>query len=383
MDAKNNKLIMHIFIVALILFFIFFAGEKVAFVLDVFQPVFAGIVFAYLLDGMVRFCTGKLKMKRVIAIILVLILVFTLGALSVYIALPFLIETTKDLIAYIGEFLGNSDNSFHTMISRVAHALKLDVSKLNISSLDSSIMNAINTFAQKMSGLLVSTIMSIGSSLLNIITSIMLAIYMLIEKENLIKWIKRFTMAVFSERKGEYILSSFSMANKVFKKFIIGKFIDSTIIGILCFILFSLFGIEYAAVFSIITGVGNMIPYFGPIFFAIPVVGILLIINPQNAVVAAIIILVVQQLDGNVIGPKVLGDNVGVSAFWILFAVTVCGMAFGFVGMVIGVPLVVSIKNLIEDFVEKRLAERNKKSDSKTEKTEVVIEDAEEQQPET
>ena len=379
MEAKNNKSLMHIFIVALILVFVFFAGEKVAFVLDVFQPVFAGIVFAYLLDGMVRFCSGKLKMKRGFAIFAVLIIVFTVGALSIYIALPFLIETTKDLIAYIGEFLGGSNNGFHDMISRVAYALKIDISKLDITAVDSAIMNAINTMAQKASGLVVTGIMSLGSSLLNIITSIMLAIYMLIEKDNLIKWMKRFTLAIFSENKGKYILESFSMANKVFKKFIIGKFIDSTIIGVLCFILFSLFGIEYAAVFSIITGVGNMIPYFGPIFFAIPVVGILIIINPQNAVIAGIIILVVQQLDGNVIGPKVLGDNIGVSAFWILFAVTVCGMAFGFVGMVIGVPLVVSIKNLIEDFVDKRLSNRENKENEDIEITEVVKEDAEKQ----
>ena len=101
-----------------------------------------------------------------------------------------------------------------------------------------------------------------------------------------------------------------------------------------------------------------MIPYFGPIFSAVPVVLILVIINPKSALIALITIVVLQQLDGNVIGPKILSDNIGVSAFWILFGVTVCGMALGFVGMIIGVPLVVVAKNLVEDYVNIKLKQR-------------------------
>ena len=165
------------------------------------------------------------------------------------------------------------------------------------------------------------------------------------------------------------------MANGVFKKFIIGKFIDSSIIGVLCLIIFKIFGIEYAVVFSIIIGVGNMIPYFGPIFSAIPVVLILVIINPQSALIALISIIVLQQLDGNVIGPKILSENIGVSAFWILFGVTVCGMAFGFVGMIAGVPLVVVAKNLVEDYVDIKLKQRNTEHISV--ETNAGVEDAE------
>ena len=154
------------------------------------------------------------------------------------------------------------------------------------------------------------------------------------------------------------------------------------IIGILLYILFKIFRIEYAAVLSLVLGAGNMIPYVGPIFSAIPVVAVLFIINPWHALIALIIILVVQQLDGNVIGPKILSDNIGVSAFWILFAVTVCGIAFGFVGMLVGVPLVVVVKNLVEDFVESRLADRDGEKEPAVENeetVEVVTEDAQEQ----
>lgn len=384
MDAKKNKSFMYIFIVVAIIFLVFFASEKIAFVFNVFSPVLAGIVVAYLLDGMIRFFTKKIRIKRNLAIALVILIVFAFGGLTTYFAVPFLVDATSDLIEYISDLLMGHDNGLYNLVSRVAYAVNIDLSMIDVNEVDNTLINALNGFIQNISGMFVNFIVSIGSSIINIITVAIMAIYMLIEKDSLLKWLKRLVKAVLPERQGEYVLKSFSMANRVFKKFVIGKLMDSSIIAILCLILFSIFRIEYAVLFSIITGAGNMIPYFGPIFFAVPVVLILLIINPQHAIIALIIIIVVQQLDNNVIGPKVLGDNVGVSAFWILFAVTVCGMAFGFVGMIIGVPLVVIVKNLIEDFVEMRLKQREFiKNTSETlndsEETEVVYEVAEKQ----
>lgn len=384
MNKVKNKNYLYMFIVALAVFLIVFAGDKIGFVFNVLKPVFAGIVIAYLLDGMVRFLNRRLKMKRGFAIVVVIVAVLAVMALCVYYALPLLVNTTKDLIDYIISLLAGHDNGLYNMVNTVASMVNFDLSSFDIKQIDSTIINALNSFVQRFSGAFVNSIVAVGSSLVNILTSVIMAIYMLVEKDSLLKWIKRLVKASFSESRGNYILNAFSMANSVFKKFIIGKFIDSSIIGVLCYVLFKIFGIEYAAVFSIITGVGNMIPYFGPIFSAIPVVLILLIINPQHALIALIIIIVVQQLDGNVIGPKILSDNIGVSAFWILFAVTVCGMAFGFAGMIVGVPLVVVIKNLIEDFVEMRLKQREKPEDTAeasniSEELEVVGENAEKQ----
>lgn len=384
MNKVKNKNYLYMFIVALAVFLIVFAGDKIGFVFNVLKPVFAGIVIAYLLDGMVRFLNRRLKMKRGFAIVVVIVAVLAVMALCVYYALPLLVNTTKDLIDYIISLLAGHDNGLYNMVDTVASMVNFDLSSFDIKQIDSTIINALNSFVQRFSGAFVNSIVAVGSSLVNILTSVIMAIYMLVEKDSLLKWIKRLVKASFSESRGNYILNAFSMANSVFKKFIIGKFIDSSIIGVLCYVLFKIFGIEYAAVFSIITGVGNMIPYFGPIFSAIPVVLILLIINPQHALIALIIIIVVQQLDGNVIGPKILSDNIGVSAFWILFAVTVCGMAFGFAGMIVGVPLVVVIKNLIEDFVEMRLKQREKPEDTAeasniSEELEVVGENAEKQ----
>ena len=372
LKGKNH---IGVFIVAAVVFLFVFASEKMFFVLSVFKPIFVGIMIAYILDVMVRFLNGKLKIKRGIAITLVLIFVVALVAVCSYFAIPFLVDTIRKLINSITAHLIGHDSGINRFIYYISTSTNIDLSVFDSIKIEETLLEFLNRFVQTFSSTVVNRIVWFGSSMVNVLTSIMMAIYMLIEKDSLLKWFRRLIKAVFSENKGNYILGAFTMANGVFKKFIIGKFIDSSIIGVLCLIIFKIFGIEYAVVFSIIIGVGNMIPYFGPIFSAIPVVLILVIINPQSALIALISIIVLQQLDGNVIGPKILSENIGVSAFWILFGVTVCGMAFGFVGMIAGVPLVVVAKNLVEDYVDIKLKQRNTEHISV--ETNAGVEDAE------
>lgn len=372
LKGKNH---IGVFIVAAVVFLFVFASEKMFFVLSVFKPIFVGIMIAYILDVMVRFLNGKLKIKRGIAITLVLIFVVALVAVCSYFAIPFLVDTIRKLINSITAHLIGHDSGINRFIYYISTSTNIDLSDFDSIKIEETLLEFLNRFVQTFSSTVVNRIVWFGSSMVNVLTSIMMAIYMLIEKDSLLKWFRRLIKAVFSENKGNYILGAFTMANGVFKKFIIGKFIDSSIIGVLCLIIFKIFGIEYSVVFSIIIGVGNMIPYFGPIFSAIPVVLILVIINPQSALIALISIIVLQQLDGNVIGPKILSENIGVSAFWILFGVTVCGMAFGFVGMIAGVPLVVVAKNLVEDYVDIKLKQRNTEHISV--ETNAGVEDAE------
>ena len=372
LKGKNH---IGVFIVAAVVFLFVFASEKMFFVLSVFKPIFVGIMIAYILDVMVRFLNGKLKIKRGIAITLVLIFVVALVAVCSYFAIPFLVDTIRKLINSITAHLIGHDSGINRFIYYISTSTNIDLSDFDSIKIEETLLEFLNRFVQTFSSTVVNRIVWFGSSMVNVLTSIMMAIYMLIEKDSLLKWFRRLIKAVFSENKGNYILGAFTMANGVFKKFIIGKFIDSSIIGVLCLIIFKIFGIEYAVVFSIIIGVGNMIPYFGPIFSAVPVVLILVIINPQSALIALISIIVLQQLDGNVIGPKILSENIGVSAFWILFGVTVCGMAFGFVGMIAGVPLVVVAKNLVEDYVDIKLKQR--KTEHISVETNAGVEDAE------
>jgi len=356
-NLKGKKYI-GVFIIAAIVFLFVFASEKMFFVLSVFKPILVGVMIAYILDVMVRFLNTKLKIKRIISIAIVLIFVVALVTVCVYFAVPFLVDTIGKLVNNISEHLTGHDNGINRFVNYISTVINISVGEIDIGKIEQTLLDLMNRFIQSFSGTVISRVVDFGSSMVNVLTSIMMAIYMLIEKESLLTWFRRLIKAIFSENKSNYILNAFTMANGVFKKFIIGKFIDSAIIGLLCLIVFMIFGIEYAVVFSIIIGIGNMIPYFGPIFSAIPVVLILVIINPKSALIALITIIVVQQLDGNVIGPKILSDNIGVSAFWILFGVTVCGMAFGFTGMIVGVPLVVVAKNLVEDYVNLKLKQK-------------------------
>jgi len=386
MDRVKGKSLIYLGIIAILSFFVVFAGDKISFVMDVIKPLIYGVVIAYLLDGFVRFFNNRLRINRILSIVIVIVLVLLVCGLSIYYAVPFLIDTVKDLITYVSNLLLEHNTGIYNIVENVAKYLNIDLSDFydfDINKIDKNLLDTLNGIIQNVYGFTLNTVTTLGSSVILIITSVIMAIYMLIEKDDLLNRAKRFVRALVPEKNEEYVLGSFTMANTVFKNFIIGKSIDSFIIGVLLFLLFLVFRIEYAVVFSIVLAVGNMIPYFGPIFSSIPVIGILLLIDPWHAVIALAIILVVQQLDGNVIGPKILSDNIGVSAFWILFSVTICGLAFGFAGMIVGVPLVVIIKNLVEDFVDRRLEKRDKKEpveiQEKEEATEVVVEDAQEQ----
>lgn len=181
---------------------------------------------------------------------------------------------------------------------------------------------------------------------------------MLLDKDILIGNLERIIHSIFNKKRAEAVWDTITKANEIFSGFIIGKTIDSTIIGILCLILMKLFGLggSYAVVISIFVGITNMIPYFGPFIGAIPsIVVILLAVSPQQALGFAILILAIQQFDGNVLGPYILGDKTGLRPIWIIFAITVGGWLGGVVGMFLGVPCVAVIAYILNDIMNRRL----------------------------
>ena len=178
--------------------------------------------------------------------------------------------------------------------------------------------------------------------------------------------IKRVVFAFFKQERAEKLWNIAKRSIRIFSNFLDGKMIDSLIIGILCFIcmmIISFFGVpgfaECALLVSIVVGVTNMIPYFGPFLGGIPCVLLLCIYSLQSAIVFGILIIIIQQMDGNLIGPKILGDSTGLRPLWIIFAITIGGWFAGVVGMLLGVPCVAVITGLMEDTVDRRLAEKN------------------------
>ena len=185
-----------------------------------------------------------------------------------------------------------------------------------------------------------------------VFTALASSIYLLTQKDKLLRHARILTRAFLPRSVAETTLRICHTANRNLSGFFSGKIIDSAIIGVLTYVCMLIFGMSYAPLISIIVGVTNIIPVFGPFIGAIPGIIILLFLEPIQALWFALLILVIQQLDGNVIGPKILGDSIGISALWVLFSIVVCGDLFGLVGMVIGVPLFATILGLVKEFAE-------------------------------
>lgn len=196
------------------------------------------------------------------------------------------------------------------------------------------------------------------SQLIKFVLGIIIAIFLLLNKELYCAQVKKIIYAVLREERANNLINNIRFANKTFGGFLNGKIIDSLIIGILTFIVLSICKIPYTMLISVVVGVTNIIPYFGPFLGAIPSIIILLMVNPRQALWFLIIIVIIQQLDGNFIGPKILGDSTGLSSFWVIFAITVFGGFFGVFGMFIGVPLFAVIYAAIRTFVNERLRKK-------------------------
>ncbi|MEG0291290.1 MAG: AI-2E family transporter [Anaerovoracaceae bacterium] len=183
------------------------------------------------------------------------------------------------------------------------------------------------------------SILGFARVLLNISVGVIICVFFLNSKEVFGAQVKKLVFATMSEEKAGMFLYGSSFINKTFGGFINGKLIDSLIIGLICFVVMSIFNWPYTMLISVIIGVTNIIPFFGPFIGAIPSALLIVIEEPMTCVYFLIFILILQQVDGNIIGPKILGSSTGLPSFWVMFAILVGGGLFGFVGMVLGIPI--------------------------------------------
>ncbi|MBQ5440442.1 MAG: AI-2E family transporter, partial [Clostridia bacterium] len=230
------------------------------------------------------------------------------------------------------------------------------------SSTENTSIVDINTIVQGLTNYLFPHIFDFTKNVYNVfynfIISVIVSIYYLANKETLINQIKKITYVVVPQKFLGRVLRTVDICNNKVGKFLYGKLIDSTILGLLCFIVLQIVGIEYAVLLSVFVGVTNVIPFFGPIIGAIPGVILLVMIDPLQALIFGIIIIILQQLDGNFIGPKILGNQLGISGFWIMFSVLVGAGLFGFVGMLLGVPVFAVIYQICGEKVNNQLVKR-------------------------
>lgn len=209
---------------------------------------------------------------------------------------------------------------------------------------------------------------TLSSSLMNLLgvawdtlLGLMISVYMLASKETFKAQAKKMVYAIFERSSANKVINSMRFTHKTFIGFISGKILDSLIIGILCFIGTSILGTPYAALVSVVVGVTNIIPVFGPYLGAIPSAILILVVDlahPLNCVYFLLFILALQQFDGNVLGPWILGDSTGLSGFWVIFSITIFGGLFGVAGMVVGVPVFAVLYAAVKGVIDSKLSKK-------------------------
>lgn len=215
-----------------------------------------------------------------------------------------------------------------------------------------------------------SLMMSLGTSILgvsshilsgvfNTVVSLVLAIYMLLNKEKLIRTIKKIALAFIPSKIAGKVAYGVEITDHAFTGFVRGQLIEAFIIGVTCFLGLTVFGFQYALLISVLVGVTNVIPIFGPFIGAVPSVIILFTVSPAQAVWFIVFIIVLQQIEGNIIYPRVVGSSIGLSGFWVLTAVIVGNNLYGLLGIIIGIPIFATIYVLMRKITDDRLKKKN------------------------
>ena len=332
--------------------------------LTILMPFILGFFFACFINPLVkrvhsllnRMKPGKgAKIKKAFSVIISYVVV--IGVITVL-----LIYIIPQIKASIGELGNTIQDGYQYMIT---HQKELN-EKIPFIGLGGGI-EYIKEFAYK-------KIMSNGSEILpyvyhvsssllttsyNVLMGLVISIYIILDMKKLKRSARKVVYALSPKKKEQEVWQTMKQCSHIFNGFLIGKMIDSLIIGILCLIAMSILKLPYALLLSLIVCITNMIPYFGPIIGAIPGVMIYLFIDIRYAFIFALMILILQQFDGLYLGPKILGDQTGIKPLWVIFGITVGGAYFGVMGMFLGVPVVAVIMYLLQLFLDKKLKKKN------------------------
>lgn len=297
----------------------------------------------------------KPKAKRRAAVAIAFVIFAAVLVLFFSILTPQIISSAKMLVDSMDSYLKTAEDWANGLNANSQYGALLD-------SIMNSVLNAVKKAVDGSSGL-IATLLSYSVSVVkgigNFFIGMIIAIYLLADQERWKRQLKQVTYSIWSKDHADYLAYVGRLTIRMLNSFIFGKALDSLIIGIACGIVCGIMQMPYTPLIAFVVGLTNMIPVFGPFLGAIPCIFILLIISPYKAVEFGIFILILQQIDGNILGPRILGDSVGLPALWVMFAIILGGSLFGVLGMFLGVPLFSVIYVLVRDHVNNRL--RSKK----------------------
>ncbi len=334
------------------------------------RPITYGLILAYLLNPLLNVIEhsfmlplGKVLFKKnhkrahsfargtsiLLAWMLAVVFIFALFAL----VMPEIYKSIESLIQIVPEFGNRLLENANRILKENPDILSFLEKFISGFTTDfAEIMQRVQDWLPNLNVMITSltgSVYAVITVVFNMLVGIIVSVYILKDKEKFVAQIKRIFYSIMSMTKANNLIAFFRLSHDKFGNFITGKIFDSLIIGILCFIILLIFNMPYAALVSVIVGVTNVIPFFGPFIGAIPSAILILFADPIKCITFIIIIIVLQQFDGNILGPKILGSTTGISSFWVMFAILVGSGLFGVWGMVCSVPLFAVIYTLVGD----------------------------------
>lgn len=379
-------------IVALLLFAIAVHEPMIAvfkYILSILSPLIIGLVIAYLCDPILEFFEYHIfkrlhngSLKRGLSLFFTIIVAFSIVAIVAVMMIPQLYLSITELFRNSETYINSLLSWLQTGLNKATANLPMDI--VDISDIDKlmvliedmfgSAENALSELITELQEIasegnlwekVWTMLLSLFNSVKNLFIGLFIAFYILASKEKRVAQFRKFRKAMFNEKTDSKVEDFIALTDKTFGGFIFGKILDSLVIGVLTFVMMSIFEISpYNMLISTFIGLTNVIPVFGPFIGAIPSFFVVLISNPSKAILFLVLILIIQQLDGNIIGPKILGDNTGVSSLCVIIAIAICSAMWGVVGMIIGVPIFAVIIEMIKRTLEKKLTAKGAATDT-------------------
>lgn len=370
---KNLSIILAVFCAAalsILFFFVIFRASALRDLfhklMDILQPFVYGGVIAYLLKPVCNTYEKLLKKhwhpkhSNVIGMVSITGSILT-GLLIIYVILSLLLPqlavslTTmvRTLPAMVDDISAMLDSLFEG--NEVMHNYIAQLSDAGTESLSGWLKESLLPYLNVLLTGLSSSMINMAGIFMDLIIGVVVAVYILANRTKFKKQGKLVLYSIFRERYAAKILEEIAFTDRMFSGFISGKLLDSAIIGVICYIGMAIMQMPYAVLISVIVGVTNFIPFFGPYIGAIPSAIILLTVSPTYCIMFVVFIIILQQFDGNILGPRILGNSTGLSGIWVLFSILLFGGLFGFVGMIVGVPVFAVIYDLIRQLIYKGL----------------------------
>ena len=331
-----------------------------------FSPFILGFVLAYLLNPIVEFFKKKVVNKWIksgdkktityLSITITFVLFILIIVLLFSIIIPELLKSIEKLAINLPMYIDEIKNF---LLTKLGDSESKEIVMNNYETINEYLNTVVNnTLIPQIDSWLLALsngVIGIFKTIFNILLGFVIAIYFLADKDNFIGGIKKLTYLILPTRTANHLMANARRTDGIFGGFIVGRLLDGLVIGIITFLFLAIFGYPYALLIAVLVGLTNTIPYFGPWIGGIPSVLLILMDNPTKALIFGIFIVVLQQIDGNVIGPRLCGDRIGLKSFWVLAAILLFGNMFGLIGMLVGVPIFALIYGYLTNVIARAL----------------------------